>query len=346
MAGDVELAQLLRAAACFGLEPARRPARIAAGLMNPNWRVETPAGVFVLKQVRDVHADQALFQHQVTAALARRGFPAVAPLPGDGGGTLARVGDGVFACYPWVNGAHRSGLDLTESECVGLGELLARLHSALDDVAPASRARREPVTEPVTETVKAKVKIDRYMALVEAREVFDDFDRLAAARLAERRELLERYAYLRPDETSAGGPVGWVHGDFHHLNLLWGADGQIAAVLDWDRLKVWGYASELARAATLLFGHGDERGLDLDRVAAFAAGYRHATAAGRLTAVQIGDAVHRLWWERLCDLWQLAWHYERGDTSCDHLFVSASALLAWWSDHRGDVTSAFTAATG
>ena len=84
---------------------------------------------------------------------------------------------------------------------------------------------------------------------------------------------------------------------------------------------------------------GDSRGLDTGRVTAFARGYRQVVP---LADADLADAVHRLWWERLCDFWQLKWHYERGDHSCDHLFVSASALLQWWCTHRSEVSSAFT----
>ncbi len=111
-------------------------------------------------------------------------------------------------------------------------------------------------------------------------------------------------------------------------------------MLDWDRLAVRPVATEVVRSATLLFGFGDSRGLDLNRVAAFTTGYR---AARTLTDDQLRDAVHRLWWERVCnDLWHLRLHYDNGDASCDHLFWSASALLAWWTDHREDVAAAFT----
>ena len=134
-------------------------------------------------------------------------------------------------------------------------------------------------------------------------------------------------------------PCGYTHGDFQHLNILW-AKGRISAVLDWDRLDVRPLGLELARSATLLFGCGDERGLDLTRVAAFSSGYRHLRP---VSDADLADAVHRLWWERISnDLWQLRLHYEEAATSCDHLFFSASKLLTWWTANRDAVTAAFT----
>lgn len=110
-------------------------------------------------------------------------------------------------------------------------------------------------------------------------------------------------------------------------------------MLDWDRLGVRPLAAEVVRSGTLLFGYGDSRGLDVGRVAAFASGYREVVTLGDAA---LEAAVHRLWWERLCDFWQLAWHYERSDRSCDHLCAPASALLAWWCRHRTVVSEAFT----
>jgi hypothetical protein len=89
----------------------------------------------------------------------------------------------------------------------------------------------------------------------------------------------------------------------------------------------------------LLFACSDGS-LDLHRVAAFVSGYR---AVRQLPDTSIVDAVQRLWWDRVCDTWQLRRRYDRHDTSCDHLFRSAEALLAWWVSNRDGVTDAFTA---
>jgi hypothetical protein len=100
-------------------------------------------------------------------------------------------------------------------------------------------------------------------------------------------------------------PCGYTHGDFQYLNLLWN-QGRVSAVLDWDRLDVRPVGLEVARSATLLFGCGDERVLDLARVNAFGNGYRQ-----RRPVADLADAVHRLWWERVSnDLWQLRLQYD------------------------------------
>jgi len=333
----------------FGLSDPVEAWALAEGLMNRNWRVRTREGEWALKQILDIDADSARRQHRVTRVLAEWGVPVPPPHTSPGGDTVVEVaGMGVFAVLPWVEGVHRDGRDLDVQECRYLGGLLARIHHGLSSAGVAGVLTAAPQSQviAVSEAAKAKAKIDHYLGLIDARAEFDEFDHLVRRRLAQRQELLEHLAYLRPQDTAPVASIGWVHGDFHDLNLLWstGTSSRVSAVLDWDRLRCAPLAAEVARSATLIFGYDlspELRALDLDRVAAFTAGYRELVP---LPAASLADAVHRLWWERLCDFWQLSWHYQKADTSCDHLFGSASALLAWWSEHREAVSLAFTTA--
>lgn len=319
----------------FSLGEPTEVRRVAEGLMNRNWQVVTPTGTVAVKQVTDASADAVRVQHAAVTALSSVGLPVPAPVVGPGGVTLLEHPAGLFAILPWAAGAHRSGLSLSHSECQVLGALLGRLHRALGgELSPA----QVEATVQVTEVAAARERIGRYLELAGSPQAPDDFDRLAMRRLRQRAGLLEDLAHLRPVGRVPAGPAGWTHGDFHDLQVLW-HDGQVSAVLDWDRLGVRPLAAEVVRSGTLLFGYGDSRGLDTGRVAAFTCGYRGVVP---LADAALADAVHRLWWERLCDCWQLKWHYERGDRSCDHLFASASALLEWWCGHRSEVSGAFT----
>jgi hypothetical protein len=77
--------------------------------------------------------------------------------------------------------------------------------------------------------------------------------------------------------------------------------------------------------------------MDLDRVSAFIAGYRCVIpiADGDLI-----DGFHRLWWTRMSNFWQLVYHYDRGNDSCDDLFISGEELLHWWTRHSTEVHDA------
>jgi Ser/Thr protein kinase RdoA (MazF antagonist) len=317
------------------------------GLMNRNWRVETTTGTFALKELLDVDVTQALLQHQATEVLAELGLPVVAPKADVGGKTVVETPDARrFSMLPWVAGRQIDGPELTLNEARHFGDILAELHLALacDELAHvlSPPAGWSSVT-PVAETATARNVVDQYLDLLsQARR--DTFDRIVHDRLHERRRLVDTFADRRPDPSRQVAPIGWTHGDVHHLNVLW-SDGprrEVAAVLDWDRLKVQPLGNEVVRAATLTFsatGRTGNRPLDLERVAAFTRGYRDRRPLGD---AELADAIHRFWWERLVnDFWYLDRHYERDDRSCDHLFDPACALLAWWCDHRVEVEEAF-----
>ncbi|WP_437114443.1 phosphotransferase [Streptomyces cyaneofuscatus] len=114
-----------------------------------------------------------------------------------------------------------------------------------------------------------------------------------------------KHACLRPEGDIPAGPHGWTHGDFQHRNLL-RAGGELGAVLDWDRLGNRPYAEEVVRTAQVQFGvEGD---FDL---------------------------------ERMTDFWQLEFHYDRDDHSCDDLFLADTALLHRWTERLDGVEQAF-----
>lgn len=308
---------------------------LTSGLMNLNWRVETDQGTYALKRVSDVDRRTLRAQHRVVAALADAGIPVPVPLRTRRGGTHAVLDGDRYVLHPWVAGRHRGGLDLSPGECVALGRRLAELHVTLARLMPPVQ---QSCYVPTPRAEDSLVTIERLLEVARTREDRDSFDDLVERRLLERGVLLSRLSGHRPPEADALA-TGYVHGDFHSLNLLFDDAGELTAILDWDRLAVGTYAGEVVRAGVLLFAHRDGHGLDLDRIAAFVTGYR---SAGELDALQLRSAAYRMWWERANDFWMLDWRYQRDDVPCGQLFPAAATLVAWWTDNLADVTDAFT----
>ncbi|MBB5934026.1 aminoglycoside phosphotransferase (APT) family kinase protein [Streptomyces zagrosensis] len=177
--------------------------------------------------------------------------------------------------------------------------------------------------------------IDELLALARRRHPRNAFDELAEHRLVERRTLIERHAHRRP--TAATTPAsGWVHGDFHPLNLLY-RGAEPAAIVDWDRLGVQPRAEEAVRAAAIFFVRPNGT-LALPKVRPYARGYRTATGA---SPAELAAAVHRVWWERLNDFWMLRWRYQLGDHRADPQFPAVAALAVWWTSRYEAVCEAF-----
>ncbi|MFE4976909.1 phosphotransferase [Kitasatospora sp. NPDC056651] len=325
----------------FGLGEVRECRFLSDGLMNGNWRLDTAEGSFALKRIMDVPLPLARRNLAVLSALADDGLPVGRARVSLAGDAVVEIADRGYSLIPWMEGSHLPGTALSIEQATDLGVLLGRIHRSLNDERLASLLPPGPeqVTVSVTTPAEAHQEADRFLAVIAGLESRTAFDVEAASALAERKVLLEKYGHERPAGEVAVGPVGWTHGDVQHRNVLW-RDGEIAGVIDWDRIRVRPFGEEVARTATVQFGGGEDGFLDLERTSAFVAGYRSVV---QLPVSALADAVERLWWKRMSDYWQLVFHYDQDDHSCDHLFLPAERFLAWWTERREDVQEAFAA---
>ncbi|MFC5662946.1 phosphotransferase [Kitasatospora misakiensis] len=324
----------------FGLGEVREYRFLSAGLMNGNWRLDTVGGRFALKRIMDVPLPLARRNLAVLPELVDAGVPVGRPSTTSAGETVVEIAGRGYCLIPWTEGGHRPGISLTLDQATDLGVLLGQIHQNLNCARTARLLPPglEQVKTSVTTAEAARAEADRFLALISTLESPTAFDAEAAVVLGERKLLLDKYGRERPDTEIAVGPVGWTHGDVQHRNVLW-RDGRIAGVIDWDRIRVRPFGEEVARTATVQFG-GEDGFLDLERTSAFVAGYRSMIS---LPVSALADAVDRLWWKRMSEYWQLVFHYDRDDHSCDHLFLPAERFLAWWTERREAVQEAFAA---
>lgn len=305
---------------------------VAQGLLNRGYRLATTRGDFFLKHHLDGDPDAISRQHRATRRLEALGVPVAPPLSDTDGATVTVIGGRCYALHPWIDGRHRNGAQLSTAGSRRLGALLGLVHTGLERVMEAEAA--PPPHESADPAGTFAVIADLLGCLADGRgRPRDAFDELAEHRLRERRGLLELHAHRRPPPGAAGG---WVHGDFHPLNLLY-RGAEPAAIIDWDRLGVKPRAEEAVRAAVIFFVQPTGE-LELTKVRAYARAYRRAAAAG---AAELAAAVHRVWWERLNDFWVLRWRYQLDDRRADALFPAASALVVWWSREYEAVCDAF-----
>ncbi|MFJ9344763.1 phosphotransferase [Streptomyces sp. NPDC101733] len=319
----------------FGLGEIRSREFLAHGLMNRNWRLETSSGTYAVKEISDVPLPQVRRNLAVLGDLARTGIPVPAPLPAHSGELVAEVAGHGYCMLPWVDGEHVRGTDLTLGQARELGTLLARLHDGLRRYGPGPVPEEAPAAKarPMIEADRAAVTLLGRLPAAPA----TDFDKAATEALHDRRGLLVRHAGARPEGEVPAGPYGWTHGDFQYRNLL-RQDGRVVAVLDWDRLGIRPYGEEVARTAQVQFGVGGV--FELDRIAAFCAGYRSVID---LPKDDLADAVKRLWWKRLTDFWQLEFYLDRQDPTFGEMFLTDEALLNWWTVCGDEVQAAYAA---
>ncbi|MGW6054828.1 phosphotransferase [Streptomyces sp. NPDC055189] len=336
---DIPGSVLAELTSTFGLGEVRKQRYLTDGLMNANWKVDTATGVFALKRVTDVSLDRLVRNLGVLDSLAFDGVPASAPVPTASGSLVAEVGGGVWCLFPWVAGSHLRGVDLSLSQAASLGVHLGRLHEALDRACDKGLLPAVPETVPadLTTPERAVEEAERLSGAVGNEGAGTAFDMVAMAALEQRRVLIGKHADRRPRNEGPAGRHGWTHGDVQYRNLLW-VGGDLAAILDWDRVGVRPYADEVVRTAQVQFGVDGV--FDLGRVSAFVGGYRSVMP---LEASALADGMRRLWWKRMTDFWQLEFHYDRGDFSFDDLFTADEALLHWWTQRLDQVEDAFAA---
>ncbi|MFE9722176.1 phosphotransferase [Streptomyces sp. NPDC005794] len=315
---------------------------LSKGLLNHGYRVSTTRGSYFLKHHLDKHhlddasGDHATIvrQHRATQQLHSLGVPVAPPIADTQGDTVTVIDGQRYALHRWVDGLHRDGAQLTTAQSRRLGALLGAVHMGLEQVMEADPP--PPVRGQSPDPADTFTLIDELLTAARHLGPRDAFDELAVHRLVERRALLEQHAHRRPP-TPEGSTRGWVHGDFHPLNLLYrGADP--VAIVDWDRLGVQPRAEEAVRAAAIFFVRPDGE-LELEKVRAYARAYRRSAGVG---AAEMAAAVHRVWWERLNDFWILRWRYRLNDRRADPQFPAVSALAVWWTREYEAVGEAFT----
>ncbi|MFC5719679.1 phosphotransferase [Streptomyces gamaensis] len=315
---------------------------LTEGLLNRGYRLATTRGRFFLKHHLDGDVAAIARQHAVTRRLAALGLPVAPPVADAEGATVTVLGGRCYALHPWIEGRHRDGRELTRAQSRRLGALLGHVHTCLEQVCRQEVPERygedgrdgpSAGCDAAADPQDTYALIDELLALLRGRPR-DCFDELAEHRLVERRALLEEHADRRP---AAAPARGWVHGDFHPLNLLY-RGGEPAAIVDWDRLGVQPRAEEAVRAAVIFFLRPDGT-LDLAKIRPYARAYRRASGAG---PDELAAAVHRVWWERLNDFWMLRWRYQLGDHRADPGFPASSALAVWWTRAQEAVRDAFT----
>ncbi|MBW8486151.1 phosphotransferase enzyme family protein [Actinomadura parmotrematis] len=284
------------------------------------WRARGAGAEYLLRRHAAPDRKRIVFRHGLTAALDASGLPVLAPVPARTGRTLVTSGGAGYELFPWVTGRRREGLELTYGQCERLGELLGALHVALDEHTPPVQ---QTMLLPTPRAADAVARAEELLGAVP--DDGTDFAALTARRLRERLALLAEFADFRPPELDSS-LVGHLHGAFGPGCLRYGGSGNVTAVLGWDGLTTGPVAGEVVRAAVALFAAPDERGLDAERVQAFVRGHRSMFP---LDPEQLQSAVHRTWWELLCDVAPLR-HRAPGGRG-------AAALAAWWSE-RLDLT--------
>jgi Ser/Thr protein kinase RdoA (MazF antagonist) len=320
--------------AAYRLGELREVRFLPNGRMNRNWFIDAERGRFALKLLTDRDPTVARRNLGLLDRLAAEGVPvapAVATVAGD---LISEIEGSAYYLCEWIDGTH-PGAEMNLAQSEHMGAVIARIHNAFSASGHGLPAP-QPVQTTANDPEQALAETTRFLKLAD--EGSDAFDRTVAPVLRERLDLIAASAHLRPAPTATTGPSGWTHGDCQDFNLIWAGD-RVGAVIDWDRIRVGPYAMELVRAAAWQFC-GPDAQIDLTKVAAFLTGYREVRP---IDPTVLANAARHRWWRMLTHCWQLGFHYDRNDPTCDDLFFNDHRLLTWWSANLDTVEAAFGA---
>ena len=185
---------------------------IPAGSVNSNFAIELADARFFLRVYEEQDADGARAEAKLLAYLASRGVPTAAPIARRDGSLLSKARGKPAALFAWMPGAMRCQAGVSVGDAEQVGAALGRVHVAGADAERGAGRFREA-------------------------DLFGRLDRIAAsaapalaAEAAPLREALRTWSSQR-DGTL---PRGLVHGDLFRDNVLWGEDGRISALLDFE----------------------------------------------------------------------------------------------------------------
>lgn len=297
---------------------------IARGVMNQNYRVESSEGLFVLKQyIADRFSREEVERASTTQmAFHHAGLPTARILPNQAEELITESPAGLLVLSQFVDGVQYDRPDVPPAAARAMGETLGRLQLALAERGPGPTFHF-PARHGVLERLKA------IQAKAEARRHEGPVDAMACESLHRQIDLLAAFS---AEDRPSPLPTQWVHGDYQETNIIFTPDHQVAAVLDFDLLRLRPRGVEVMRTFSYSFATGKG---PTPAAYDFFAGYAQVVRPSE------AEVVRYAWdwaYEGLTRDWPIGVRYlepERYDPRWDRFLGPRSF---WWLEHHDEVT--------
>ncbi len=209
---------------------------IPVGTINTNLRVETESGPLFLRINEGKSLDDVGREAAIVAHLATRGVPTPPPLAAPSGQPFVLWRDQIVSLFPWVPGRTLARDEVTPAHAASVGAALARLHQAGFDFPDRRPGRYEP--DEIARRLTAIAALHRLELLGAVGTLTDELKRLEQLR-------------------APGLPRALIHGDLFIDNVMFGDDGALTALLDFEQAS-WGRLAYDLAVTTLAFGFGQD----------------------------------------------------------------------------------------
>jgi homoserine kinase type II len=185
---------------------------VERGTVNSSYEVALSEGRIFLRLYEEQDHEGAVAEAQRLSYLASCGVVTPHPIGRRSGGYVGEMAGKPAVIFPWIEGDMRCLRSVTVEDGKRVGEALGRLHAAGGE-APRGPGRFEPAD--------LRLRLGRIAAASD----------LGIARQAA--PLVEKLAtWQARRDTSL--PRGLIHGDLFRDNVLWNAQNEICALLDFE----------------------------------------------------------------------------------------------------------------
>lgn len=293
--------------------------RLQGGMVNACYRVEAGSDIYVLKWyrlgLRESEPQRLAFVCETQERARANGLPAPAVIRTGEGGLFAETAAGRFVLSEFVGGRQYARGSMPPDCAYSMGITLHHLFNVLAPLEGGLLRRQIPSKDEALASAK------RLITLIERITSPDHIDGAALAKLRRQQRGLE--AWDKPVPSPTGSQ--WIHGDYQDTNLIFGDQGEVRAVIDWDNLTLGIRGYELMRAFNYSFPDGAASGLD------FLRGY---VDAARPTPKEASGFVDLWSYISLVRLWPVDIRYEHPElyqTRWDAFIMQPDR---WWDSNK------------
>ena len=263
--------------------------------MNEVFVVESDRGRLVLRGHRHTEVKAVEFEHQVMDTARSGDVPAPRAVKTSAGDRIAHWNGRWWSLLVWIDGEQPDRGSHTVEQAASMGQMLARIHIALERLQPLSADA--PPVEDTSQTIRTLDELVSFVQRVPNRGE----DEVAAIRwLTGQRTWL---ASCRTKPPSEPATRQMVHGDYHDQNLVFNGAG-VVGVLDWEKAGTGDPLEEMVRAMHLSFR------LEPARCSAFTSGYRALRA---VSTADLDRAAGKYGYRRDRSVWFFDELYRQGN---------------------------------
>ncbi len=224
---------------------------VTEGVLNKNYILTTTTGTFFIKSVRDKKQSIIGDIYKVEAYMKDQGIPSIVMIKNKYGDISIIEGSCMITVYPYIEETHRTKYSI--KDYFALGEMLGKIHTAGSaDVAQKLNIKEHIKELSIPKTKEVILKLEKYAAHILNKEIKDDEDQLFMKYISMKLEGLTTHPIPQIEYNSS-----LLHGDYNIKNILFGADGVVLGVCDWEKTVCGPKMYELIRA--IMYGPLQER---------------------------------------------------------------------------------------